>query len=54
MANKRQCYDKYGLVLEGERIVFYMSHPVLSKMFIELMNKSRTLIVCRATPSQKS
>ena len=45
---------KYTLIIEGLSIDTCIENEVISKLFYELIKDSRSLICCRASPSQKS
>ena len=45
---------KYTLIIEGLSIDTCIENEAISKLFYELIKDSRSLICCRASPSQKS
>ena len=53
-AKSKKVTSKYTIIIEGSAIDKCIENEEISKLFYELVKDSRSLICCRASPSQKS
>ena len=51
---KQNIKTNYSIIIEGNAINICIADQEISKLFLELIENSRSLICCRSSPSQKS